>query len=72
MQKKSTPNGKFFLFQQWRLIPLLAATYALVHFSKTLFKDTLQFHVGLVLGEADMNQVEKLLNFTNQLTLTQV
>ncbi|CAB4000251.1 Peroxisomal acyl-coenzyme A oxidase 3 [Paramuricea clavata] len=44
--------------QQWRLIPLLAATYALQHFSKTLFKETLQFHVGLILGESDANQVD--------------
>ena len=58
-------------FQQWRLIPLLAATYALIHFSKTLFQEWLKFYVGLVLGESDMNQVEKLFNFTDKFILKQ-
>ncbi|XP_028400851.1 peroxisomal acyl-coenzyme A oxidase 3-like isoform X2 [Dendronephthya gigantea] len=44
--------------QQWRLIPLLAATYALQQFSKTLFQDMLRFQVGLILGESDTNQAD--------------
>uniref|UniRef100_A0A7N4PJ59 Acyl-coenzyme A oxidase n=1 Tax=Sarcophilus harrisii TaxID=9305 RepID=A0A7N4PJ59_SARHA len=34
--------------QQWRLIPYLAAAYALDHFSKTLFENLIELQIGLL------------------------
>ncbi|KAJ6668431.1 hypothetical protein lerEdw1_011913 [Lerista edwardsae] len=45
-----------FSFQQWRLLPYLAAAYALDHFSRTLFLNFIEFHVGLLLKDKSPQQ----------------
>jgi len=45
------------LLQQWRLLPLLSATFALTIFSYTFFLDFIEFHVAMVLGEKSDRQV---------------
>lgn len=47
--------------QQWRLLPYLAAAYALDHFSKTLFLDLIRFYGFLLKGERSARQVRHLL-----------
>ncbi|KAJ7387267.1 acyl-Coenzyme A oxidase [Desmophyllum pertusum] len=37
--------------QQWRLIPKLAATYALVYFARTFFMNFVELQVGMMMGE---------------------
>lgn len=44
--------------QQWRLLPYLAAAYALDHFSKTLFLDLIRFYGFLLKGERSARQEE--------------
>ncbi|XP_053422539.1 peroxisomal acyl-coenzyme A oxidase 3 isoform X2 [Nycticebus coucang] len=44
--------------QQWRLLPYLAATFALDHFSKSLFLDLVQLQQGLVGGDRNARQAE--------------
>ncbi|XP_061620608.1 peroxisomal acyl-coenzyme A oxidase 3 isoform X1 [Phyllopteryx taeniolatus] len=44
--------------QQWRLIPYLAATYALERFSKSLFDDFVELRVGQMMGEHGDRQAE--------------
>ncbi|XP_074085952.1 peroxisomal acyl-coenzyme A oxidase 3 isoform X2 [Macrotis lagotis] len=44
--------------QQWRLIPYLAAAYALEHFSKTLFSNMMQFQMGLLQNDKSIRQAE--------------
>lgn len=46
-----------FLFQQWRLIPYLAAVYALDYFSKSLFMNFIEFHIGLLMKDKSPRQV---------------
>ncbi|KYO45699.1 hypothetical protein Y1Q_0021372 [Alligator mississippiensis] len=40
-----------FPLQQWRLLPYLAATYALDHFVKTLFMNFVEFKIGVAMKE---------------------
>nr|XP_034968158.1 peroxisomal acyl-coenzyme A oxidase 3 isoform X1 [Zootoca vivipara] len=44
--------------QQWRLLPYLAATYALDHFSKMLFINSVEFHIGLLMKDKSPQQAE--------------
>uniref|UniRef100_A0A3B3RMT8 Acyl-coenzyme A oxidase n=1 Tax=Paramormyrops kingsleyae TaxID=1676925 RepID=A0A3B3RMT8_9TELE len=44
--------------QQWRLIPYLAAVYALDHFSKSLFKNFVEFQIGLMMKDNSERQAE--------------
>ncbi|XP_033748104.1 peroxisomal acyl-coenzyme A oxidase 3-like [Pecten maximus] len=44
--------------QQWRLIPYLAATYALEHFSDSFFMDFVGIRVGMMLGDNSDWQAE--------------
>ncbi|XP_040602893.1 peroxisomal acyl-coenzyme A oxidase 3 isoform X2 [Mesocricetus auratus] len=44
--------------QQWRLLPYLAAAYALDHFSKTLFLDVIELQSGLIKGDHSARQAE--------------
>ncbi|XP_019381574.1 PREDICTED: peroxisomal acyl-coenzyme A oxidase 3 [Gavialis gangeticus] len=44
--------------QQWRLLPYLAATYALDHFVKTLFMNFVEFKIGVVMKEKSLRQAE--------------
>ncbi|XP_036982752.2 peroxisomal acyl-coenzyme A oxidase 3 isoform X2 [Artibeus jamaicensis] len=44
--------------QQWRLLPYLAAAYALDHFSKSLFLDLMQLQQGLRGDDRSSRQVE--------------
>uniref|UniRef100_A0ACB8E6T6 Acyl-Coenzyme A oxidase n=2 Tax=Sphaerodactylus townsendi TaxID=933632 RepID=A0ACB8E6T6_9SAUR len=44
--------------QQWRLIPYLAAVYALDYFSKSLFMNFIEFHIGLIMKDKSPRQIE--------------
>uniref|UniRef100_A0A8C6TAA0 Acyl-coenzyme A oxidase n=1 Tax=Neogobius melanostomus TaxID=47308 RepID=A0A8C6TAA0_9GOBI len=44
--------------QQWRLIPYLAAAYALEHFSKTFYMNFVEFQVGLLQRDKSERQSE--------------
>nr|XP_024101309.2 peroxisomal acyl-coenzyme A oxidase 3 isoform X2 [Pongo abelii] len=44
--------------QQWRLLPYLAAIYALDHFSKSLFLDLMELQQGLASGDRSARQAE--------------
>ncbi|XP_027795628.3 peroxisomal acyl-coenzyme A oxidase 3 [Marmota flaviventris] len=44
--------------QQWRLLPYLAAAYALDHFSRSLFLDLMQLQRGLMRGDHGPRQTE--------------
>ncbi|KAJ8416463.1 hypothetical protein AAFF_G00357510 [Aldrovandia affinis] len=44
--------------QQWRLIPYLAAVYALANFSKSLFTNFVEFQIGLILRDSSDRQAE--------------
>ncbi|KAM9143145.1 peroxisomal acyl-coenzyme A oxidase 3 isoform 6-T7 [Pangshura tecta] len=45
-------------FKQWRLLPYLAATYALDHFAKSLFMNFIEFHIGLLMKDKSPRQGE--------------
>uniref|UniRef100_A0A674HWT2 Acyl-coenzyme A oxidase n=1 Tax=Terrapene triunguis TaxID=2587831 RepID=A0A674HWT2_9SAUR len=45
-------------FKQWRLLPYLAATYALDHFAKSLFMNFIEFHIGLLMKDKSPRQAE--------------
>uniref|UniRef100_UPI0037E821AC peroxisomal acyl-coenzyme A oxidase 3 n=1 Tax=Semicossyphus pulcher TaxID=241346 RepID=UPI0037E821AC len=44
--------------QQWRLIPYLAAAYALEHFSKSIFMNFVEFQMGQVMKDRSDRQAE--------------
>uniref|UniRef100_A0A3Q1F480 Acyl-coenzyme A oxidase n=1 Tax=Acanthochromis polyacanthus TaxID=80966 RepID=A0A3Q1F480_9TELE len=44
--------------QQWRLIPYLAAMYALDHFSKSIFMNFVEFQIGQIMGDKSDRQAE--------------
>lgn len=45
------------LFQQWRLIPYLAAAYVFEHFSKSLFMNFVEFQIGQMMKDKSERQV---------------
>lgn len=44
-------------FQQWRLIPKLAATYVLAYFARTFFMNFVELQVGMMMGATGEEQV---------------
>lgn len=44
--------------QQWRLIPYLAAVYALDNFSKSIFMNFVEFQIGQMMGDKSDRQAE--------------
>ncbi|MEE6462567.1 hypothetical protein FKM82_001640 [Ascaphus truei] len=56
-EKEEIPVLEYQL-QQWRLIPYLAATYALDHFSKSLFMNLIELQIGLIMKEKSPRQAE--------------
>ncbi|KAM8899463.1 peroxisomal acyl-coenzyme A oxidase 3 isoform 1-T2 [Spinachia spinachia] len=44
--------------QQWRLIPYLAAAYALEHFSKSIFMNFVEFQLGQIMRDKSERQAE--------------
>ncbi|KFV50167.1 Peroxisomal acyl-coenzyme A oxidase 3, partial [Gavia stellata] len=44
--------------QQWRLLPYLAATYALDYFSKSLFENFVEFYAGLLTKQRSQRQAD--------------
>ncbi|CAH1801769.1 unnamed protein product [Owenia fusiformis] len=44
--------------QQWRLIPFLAASYAIDYFSKKFFMDYVEFRIGMMMGDKSEKQAE--------------
>lgn len=44
--------------QQWRLLPYLAAAYALDYFSKTLFENFVEFYAGLLTKQRSQRQAD--------------
>ncbi|XP_058481974.1 peroxisomal acyl-coenzyme A oxidase 3 [Solea solea] len=44
--------------QQWRLIPYLAAAYALEHFSKSFFMNYVEFQIGQMMSDKGDRQAE--------------
>ncbi|XP_008945052.1 PREDICTED: peroxisomal acyl-coenzyme A oxidase 3 [Merops nubicus] len=44
--------------QQWRLLPYLAAAYALDHFSKSLFENFVEFYVGILTKQRSKRQAD--------------
>lgn len=50
----------FGFFQQWRLIPKLAATYALTYFARTFHMNFVQLQIGMMMGEKGETQVSVL------------
>ncbi|KAG8453452.1 hypothetical protein GDO86_000181 [Hymenochirus boettgeri] len=44
--------------QQWRLLPYLAAVYALDHFSKSFFMNFIEFQIGILMKDKSQRQGE--------------
>lgn len=49
----------FMFLQQWRLIPYLAAAYALELFTKSIFMNFVEFQIGQVMRDKSDRQVSK-------------
>ena len=62
------PDFYFFSYQQWRLIPKLAATYALAYFARTFFLNFVEMEIGTMMGEKGEAQVRND-KFVNNLLL---
>lgn len=45
------------LLQQWRLIPFLAAVYALEHFTRSFSMNFVEFQIGLLMKDKSDRQV---------------
>ena len=45
------------LTQQWRLIPYLAATYALDYFAKTFYSNFIELQMGMMMKDSSERQV---------------
>ncbi|KAM9329947.1 peroxisomal acyl-coenzyme A oxidase 3 [Gastrophryne carolinensis] len=56
-EKEEIPVLEYQL-QQWRLIPYLAAAYALDHFSKTFFLNLVELQIGILMRENSPRQAE--------------
>uniref|UniRef100_A0A8C6VLZ4 Acyl-coenzyme A oxidase n=1 Tax=Naja naja TaxID=35670 RepID=A0A8C6VLZ4_NAJNA len=54
----SPPGTSLYQMQQWRLLPYLAAIYALDSFSRGLFLRFVEFHVGLLMKDKGAQQAE--------------
>lgn len=54
-----TPILCLVFFQQWRLIPYLAAAYALEHFTKSIFMNFVEFQIGQVMRDKSDRQVSE-------------
>lgn len=62
MQTILIPSFIFGFFQQWRLIPKLAATYALAYFARTFQMNFVQLQIGMMMRETGKVQVSVLKN----------
>ncbi|KAJ7403353.1 Peroxisomal acyl-coenzyme A oxidase 3 [Pitangus sulphuratus] len=49
--------------QQWRLLPYLAAAYALDYFSKSLFENYIEFYAGVLTQQRSQRQLLLIYNF---------
>ena len=56
-ENKYCDSSCMLLFQQWRLMPYVAAMYALGNFSKTFFMDFVEVRIGLMLNDNSVRQV---------------
>lgn len=54
-------------FQQWRLIPYLAAAYALDHFTKSTFMNFVEFQIGQVMRDNSDRQVSENRNMRHKI-----
>lgn len=45
-------------FQQWRLIPYLAATYVLEHFADSFFMDYASLRISIMVGDKSQRSAE--------------
>lgn len=50
-------HSSLLLLQQWRLIPYLAAAYALEHFTKSFFLNFVEFQMGQLMKDKSNRQV---------------
>jgi len=48
----------FAVFQQWRLLPYLAATYVMEHYHVSCFMDFVAIRIGALMGDRSENQVK--------------
>lgn len=61
-----------FLFQQWRLIPYVAAVYALDLFSKSFYMNFVEFQIGLLMKDSSDRQVPKHTSCRNPFSFSQM
>jgi hypothetical protein len=53
------------LLQQWRLLPYVAAAYAMEIFSMSFFMDFVSLRIGIMMGEKGERQVRTNFKQTN-------